>query len=194
MLDQVEDENVSPPPSMTIATQLSTTPCTHDDIAGAPFAGVGEKANISMVRFPTHDSSWSEMEEGERTTPQPRCDTRWKTFHEDFNLHLGFGNVMRYRWITSLAPISKHMDSMSGAGAGVEVSRRTLKFRTAGAEEFLLIVLPDIFMTLDFMQRSLGQLLERNHVGRMLLVSHWGFEECCDKLDSNEVNFVKQVM
>lgn len=193
MLEQVEDENVSPP-STTIAKPLSTTPYTLVDIAGAPCAGVGAKANLSLVRFPNHDSSWSEMESDERTSPQPRCDNRWKTFHGDCNFPLGHGNVMCYRWITSLAPISKHMDSMSDAGASFEFSRRILKFHTGGAGELLIIALPDIFMTLDSMQRCLGQLLERNHVGRMLLVSHWGFEECCcDKVDHVFCNSLRSV-
>ena len=77
---------------------------------------------------------------------------------------------MSYRWITRTVSNPNHGGTVLEAMEGLNASREAMGLRVVRHEPFLLIVMPDLFMTMDYMEQSLGGLLQHNPRGRLLLV------------------------
>ena len=88
----------------------------------------------------------------------------------DPKIHVGGGNIMSYRWITRTVSNPNHGGTVLEAMEGLNASREAMGLRVVRHEPFLLIVMPDLFMTMDYMEQSLGGLLQHNPRGRLLLV------------------------
>lgn len=92
-------------------------------------------------------------------------------FEEDPKLHVGRGNIMTYRWVARVVSEPNYGGTVLEATEALSTSTEAMGLRNiAHQEHFLLIVMPDLFMTLGYMERWLGGLLEKNSRGRLLLV------------------------
>lgn len=77
---------------------------------------------------------------------------------------------MSYRWITRTVSKPNHSGTVLEAMEGLSASRKAMGLRVVRREPFVLIVMPDLFMTIDYMEKWLGGLLQHNPRGRLLLV------------------------
>lgn len=77
---------------------------------------------------------------------------------------------MSYRWITRTVSKPKHGGTVLEAMEGLNASREAMGLRVVRRQPFVLIVMPDLFMTIDYMEKWLGALLQHNPRGRLLLV------------------------
>lgn len=89
----------------------------------------------------------------------------------DLKLHVGGGNVMSYRWVARSVARPNHGGSTLEAIDALGSSQEAMGLPVAQHEPFILVAMPDLFMTLDSMERWLGGLLEHNCRGKLLLVS-----------------------
>lgn len=92
---------------------------------------------------------------------------------QDTKVHVGGGNIMSYRWITRATARPGHNGSVLEATVALSTSREAMGLAVNRNEDFLLIILPDLLMTMDSMESRLGGILELNPHGRLLLVSHY---------------------
>lgn len=97
-------------------------------------------------------------------------DRRTKVSDGDPKIHVGGGNVMSYRWITRTVSNVNHGGTVLEAMEGLTTSREAMGLGVIRRESFILIVMPDLFMTIDYMEKWLGGLLQHNPRGRLLLV------------------------
>lgn len=89
---------------------------------------------------------------------------------EDAKLHIGEGNVMSYRWLSRTVVKPSFGGTVLEATEALSASRDAMGLHVDEKKGFLLIVLPDLFMTLDYLERWLGGILEQNSRGQLLLV------------------------
>ena len=90
---------------------------------------------------------------------------------KDLKLHVGGGNVISYRWVVRTSSESKHgATTVLEATKALNASQNAMGLHLPQEKEFLVVVMPDLFMTLNSMERWLGQILEQNPRGRLLLV------------------------
>lgn len=78
---------------------------------------------------------------------------------------------MSYRWVERAVARPNHVGNTLEAMNALNTSQEAMGLPVAQHEPFLLVAMPDLFMTLDSMERWLGGLLERNSRGKLLLVS-----------------------
>lgn len=137
------------------------------DVSGA---NSGNRSNPAFARNQTGphsvrlstspvNSSWN--------TPR-RHEYRDEAARGDLKLHVGGGNVMSYRWVSRAVRRSAY--DGTALGATKALSRQATGLHTPHKEEFLLIVLPDLFMTMDSMDRGLEGIFDKKPQGRLLLV------------------------
>lgn len=89
---------------------------------------------------------------------------------EDAKLHIGEGNVMSYRWLSRTVVKPNCGGTVLQATEALNGSRDAMGLHVDQKKEFILIVMPDLFMTLDSLERWLGGVLEKNSRGQLLLV------------------------
>lgn len=89
----------------------------------------------------------------------------------DGKIHVGDGNIMSYRWVKRAATKPTHGGTVLEATKALSKCRESMGLHVMRKGEFLMIVLPDLLMTLDAMESRLGGILEQNPQGRLLLVS-----------------------
>lgn len=77
---------------------------------------------------------------------------------------------MSYRWIARTVSKPNHGGTVLEAMEGLSASRETMGLGVVRRDSFVLIVVPDLFMTIDYMEKWLGGLLQHNPRGRLLLV------------------------
>lgn len=90
---------------------------------------------------------------------------------QEAKVHVGGGNVVSYRWVLRDYSSPAHDGTMLEATKALKLSREATGLHVNNDGGFLLIVLPDLFMTVDSMERWLGGILDQNPLGRILLVS-----------------------
>lgn len=99
------------------------------------------------------------------------CSKEKELAKGDHKLHVGGGNVMSYRWVARSVAKPNHGGNTLEAMDALSTSQEAMGLPIAQHEPFLLVAMPDLFMTLDSMERWLGGLLEHNNRGKLLLVS-----------------------
>lgn len=92
----------------------------------------------------------------------------------DRKLHVGGGNIISYRWVTRAPPLEPKLDgTMLEATCALKVSQNAMGLEPLVLPQqaaFLIIVMPDLFMTMNSMEKYLGGILEHNSCGQLLLV------------------------
>lgn len=88
----------------------------------------------------------------------------------DPKLHVGRGNVVSYRWVARSASNPNHDGTTLEAMTALRSSQESMGLQLPQEVPFLVIAMPDLFMTVDSMERRLSGLLEQNSRGRLLLV------------------------
>lgn len=92
----------------------------------------------------------------------------------DRKMHVGGGNIISYRWVTLAPPSEPKLDgTVLEATGALKVSQNAMGLEPLAFPQqaaFLIIVMPDLFMTMDSMEKDLGGILEHNSGGRLLLV------------------------
>lgn len=96
---------------------------------------------------------------------------RMEASRRDSKIHVGAGNIMSYRWVRRATTRPEHGGTVLEATKALSKSRESMGLHVTRKAEFLLIVLPDLLMTLDSMESRLGGILGQNPQGRLLLVS-----------------------
>lgn len=88
----------------------------------------------------------------------------------DAKFHVGGGSVMTYRVVSRAISKPDHGGSDLEATDALGISQEAMGWSVTRQETFLLIVVPDLFMTLDSMEESVGGMLDQNSRGTLLLV------------------------
>lgn len=82
--------------------------------------------------------------------------------------------MISYRWVIRAPPSEPKIDgTVLEATGALKVSQNAMGLEPPDFPQqaaFLVIVMPDLFMTLDSMEKYLGGILEHNSCGRLLLV------------------------
>lgn len=140
------------PSAAQVITSPTTLSCREQDGHESPRPSTGR------LDFP----------QPERISDKPRMEV-----FQDTKIHVGGGNIMSYRWVTRATARPAHNGSVLEATVALSTSREAMGLAVDRKEDFLLIILPDLLMTMDSMESRLGGILELNPQGRLLLVSHY---------------------
>lgn len=97
-------------------------------------------------------------------------DNPRKRAEADAKIHVGRGNVMSYRWISRAASEPNHGGTALEAIEALSASQLAMGLELAQRDAFLVIVMPGLFMTVNYMERWLGGILKKRPDGRLLLV------------------------